>query len=62
MEKSYIDSNRYHWFRYRNGHFKRAGLARRNGRSLPAPKAPPGATYFGAYTKRTIQFRHLFVL
>lgn len=57
-----LDTNQYHWIRYRDGRLQRVGLARRNGRALDPPKPPKGATYFGAHTKRAIQFRHLFNL
>lgn len=57
-----LDSNQYHWFRYRNGKLIRAGLARRRGQAIDPPKPPRGATYFGAHTQKAIRHRSLFVL
>lgn len=57
-----LDTNQYHWFRFQNGTLKRGPIARRRGQPIDPPDAPKGAKYFGAHTKRAIQFRELFQL
>jgi hypothetical protein len=57
-----MDTNQYHWFKFRDGRLRRSVIARRKGQPIDPPETPKGATYYGAHTKRAVQYRELFQL